>query len=270
MTFYLLDTWEKSFSEIWIKLKSFSLEKIHLKMLFAKCSPFCLVLNLSTSKHSSSHSYSDALNTLRLRHKVRHFPDNIFKCIFLNAKCRNVDWDFTEFCSQGSNKQYSSIGSDVVTWYGQADIPREVSDPKVFLLSSTNKHKLKWQQWHSEMTNDIISQIIVYLCVHGNTSRANSLIWCPRAEGLSIYWITQGLYPIYNHLKFYIHIWSYFMEISNRSLSNPTNNKLTDSPRLPRRGSRSGPRIFHETIKVLSLWRYSNGPWDNAASMAMP
>ena len=37
----------------------------------------------------------------------RHFGDDIFKCIFIN-----FDSNFTEVCSQRSNWQYSSIGSD--------------------------------------------------------------------------------------------------------------------------------------------------------------
>ena len=51
------------------------------------------------------------VNTLRLRQNSHHFPDDILKCIFLNE---NV-WvliKISQVCSQGSNQQYSSIGSD--------------------------------------------------------------------------------------------------------------------------------------------------------------
>ena len=37
----------KNFSEIWIKIRLFSIEKMHLKMLCAKWQPFCLGLNVS-------------------------------------------------------------------------------------------------------------------------------------------------------------------------------------------------------------------------------
>ena len=40
------------------------------------------------------------------------FKKAFFQMHFLDWNCINVDWDFTEICSQGSNKQYSSIGSD--------------------------------------------------------------------------------------------------------------------------------------------------------------
>ena len=43
------------------------------------------------------------LSILRPRPEGRHFPDGIFKCIFLEWKCVNFDWGFTEVCSQGSN-----------------------------------------------------------------------------------------------------------------------------------------------------------------------
>ena len=46
---------------------------------------------------------SHLLNTLRPRQDGRHFADDIFKCIFLEWKCLNSDYNFTEVCSQGSN-----------------------------------------------------------------------------------------------------------------------------------------------------------------------
>ena len=47
------------------------------------------------------------VNTLRPRQNGRHFEMH-----FLEWKCIKFDWDFTEVCTQGSNQQYSSIGSD--------------------------------------------------------------------------------------------------------------------------------------------------------------
>ena len=51
-------------------------------------------------------------NTLRPRQNGRHFADDIFKCIFSERKRLNSYLNFTEVCSQGSNQQYASIGSD--------------------------------------------------------------------------------------------------------------------------------------------------------------
>ena len=52
----------------------------------------------------------DPLNTLRPRQNGRHFADDTFKRIFL-MKMLEFWLNFTEVCSQRSNKQYSSIGS---------------------------------------------------------------------------------------------------------------------------------------------------------------
>ena len=62
-----------------------------------------------------------------------------------------------------------------------------------------------------------------------------------------------------------------YMELFDRNMQQinlKTNKYSIDDPRSPRRGSRSGPCVFHETIMVLSLWRQSGGPWDNEASLA--
>ena len=40
------------------------------------------------------------------------FPDDIFKCIFLNGNIKISIKKITEVCSQGSNQLFSSIGSD--------------------------------------------------------------------------------------------------------------------------------------------------------------
>ena len=52
---------------------------------------------------------SNAFNIFRPRRNGRHFPDNIFKCIFLNENVAILIKYLTEVCSQW---QYSSIGSD--------------------------------------------------------------------------------------------------------------------------------------------------------------
>ena len=49
-------------------------------------------------------------NTLSTRQNVRHFAEDIFKCIFFNEN--NFNSNFIEVCCQGSNYQYASIGSE--------------------------------------------------------------------------------------------------------------------------------------------------------------
>ena len=50
---------------------------------------------------------SGGFNTLRPRQNDRHFPDNIFQCIFLILIEISL-----KFVPKGSNQRYSSIGSD--------------------------------------------------------------------------------------------------------------------------------------------------------------
>ena len=42
----LIEPWETNFSKILIEIHTFSLKKMHLKMLFGKWQPFCLSLNV--------------------------------------------------------------------------------------------------------------------------------------------------------------------------------------------------------------------------------
>ena len=46
--------------------------------------------------------------TLRQRQNSRDFVDDIFKCMFMK---KFFYYNFTGICSQGSNWQYSSMGS---------------------------------------------------------------------------------------------------------------------------------------------------------------
>ena len=46
----------------------------------------------------------------------RHFAGGVFKCIFMNEKFCILIWIFTEFCSWGSDWQFSSIGSGHGLW----------------------------------------------------------------------------------------------------------------------------------------------------------
>ena len=52
------------------------------------------------------------VNILRPKQNGHHFTDDIFKRIFVEWKLSYFGSNFTEICSQGSNYQYTSIGSD--------------------------------------------------------------------------------------------------------------------------------------------------------------
>ena len=69
--------------------------------------------------------------------------------------------------------------------------------------------------------------------------------------------------------------WGYFKEMCNKlhwilqriyrlKVCNPRAFALSMRCRL----SRSHPRVFHETITVISLWRHNGCPWDNEESIA--
>ena len=104
-------------------------------------------------------------------------------------------------------------------------------------------------------------------------SKATNSIKCPRAEGPSIYWITQGLLITNNCVPQYI--WGFLVEMCKKShwilrriyrliVCNRRAFLLSRRCRV----TRSRPRVFRETITVIWLWRHNNGPWDNAESIA--
>ena len=76
-----------------------------------------------------------------------------------------------------------------------ADFPRDVCltvsrNHAVFLLSSTNVY-LTQQIWSFEIINPMIYQRMAYPRAREVASQATNSIRCPRADGASIYWITQ-------------------------------------------------------------------------------
>ena len=83
------------------------------------------------------------INTLRWRQNGHHFPDDIFKWIFLNENT----WISIkiEVCSQGSNQQYSSIGSD----YGLALVRWQT-------IIWTNEGLVYWCKYVSLCLNELI------------------------------------------------------------------------------------------------------------------
>ena len=81
-----------------ISIWNFSLKKMYLKVLYAKCEPFCSGLNVLTSFWIQKSSlfclwvkvtmkyweFAVLINTLRPGQNGRHFPDDVFKYIFLH------------------------------------------------------------------------------------------------------------------------------------------------------------------------------------------
>ena len=119
----------------------------------------------------------------------------------------------------------------------------------------------------------MIYQRMAYPRAHEVASQATNSVRCPRAEGQSIYWITQGLYLNYNCIPQFIR--GYFAEMCNKThwilqriyrLTLCNRRAVALSRRW--RVSRSRPRVFRETITVISLWRHNSGPWDNVESIA--
>ena len=102
----LIGTLGTNFNEILIEIRKFSFKKMGLNVSFAKWQSFCLGLNVL--KHSPESNFTRStcecnmfggynffkiittaprvqwVSTLRLGQNGQHFPDNIFKCIFLN------------------------------------------------------------------------------------------------------------------------------------------------------------------------------------------
>ena len=107
---------------------------------------------------------------------------------------------------------------------------------------------------------------------HDVASQAIDSLRCPRAEGPSIYWITQGLYLTYNCVPQYI--WGSFAEMCNKShlfLLRIFRLKVCNRRAFPLsrrcRVSRSRSRVFRETLTVISLWRHKSGLNDNGESI---
>ena len=77
-----------NFSEIVIKIHTFSFKKMPLKMLSGKWRPFCISLNvLNLRHHVGSSSLCESIDySLRLRQIDNYFADHIFKFNFLNEK----------------------------------------------------------------------------------------------------------------------------------------------------------------------------------------
>ena len=71
-------------------------------------SPWSTVSNVYMMYMTAPHRVQP-LNTLRPSQDGRHFPDDIFKCIFFQWKYINFDYDFTEISSQDPNNNIPSL-----------------------------------------------------------------------------------------------------------------------------------------------------------------
>ena len=114
---------------------------------------------------------------------------------------------------------------------------------------------------------------MAYPRAHDVAGQATNTIRCPRAEVPSIYWITQGVYLDYNCVPQFI--LGYFAEMGYKShgilqriyrLTHCNRRAFVLSIRC--RLSHSRPRVFRETITVITLWRHNSNPWDNGESTA--
>ena len=84
--------------------------------------------NLNNTKHNWSvciFYMAHWFNTLRSRQSGRYFPDDIFKCIFLNENM-SFDKDFTQFCFYGWINNIPALVW-IMAWHQQGDKP--LSEP---------------------------------------------------------------------------------------------------------------------------------------------
>ena len=65
------------------------------------CSTACAILMSSHVIDSSIRLWDECINTLRQRQNGRHFPDNIFKCIFLNENVWILNTIWLKFVPKG-------------------------------------------------------------------------------------------------------------------------------------------------------------------------
>ena len=145
-----LDPFITIFSEILIKIQNFSLTKMHLKISSAKWRPFCpgggvnpchanFILRICISYHFSTLRWNrlqvveilpcggqGSINTLRLRQNGHHFPDDIFKCIFLNEYVWIMIKVSLKFVPKGPINNIPSL-VQIMAWRRPGDKP--LSEP---------------------------------------------------------------------------------------------------------------------------------------------
>ena len=172
----------------------------------------------------------------------------------------------------------------MVTRYGQADVPREVSGRRadrrsapaadfprdVFVQYKCIVNTTKVKLWNYK-SNDLPANGLPTRAWSRQPSHQLDKVSEGRRPGHLLN--NPGLYLTYNCHPQYI--WGYFAEKWNKShwilqriyrLTVYNRRAFALSRRC--RVSRSRPRVFRETITVISLWRHNSGPWDNAESIA--
>ena len=134
------------FIEILIKIWRFPFRKMHnLKMLFARCWPFCL-----------SHTAHWNINKMIFYRQLLNFFFLLFE-----RKILNVDKNFNQLCSYGSSFQLVIIIYVMAwCWTGDKPIPEPVmaqnTDKWVHYQSPLHYSEVKWALRHfsSPATND--------------------------------------------------------------------------------------------------------------------
>ena len=103
----------------------FSFKKMCLKMLCAKCHSFCLCLNVLT--------HQVPFNTLRPKQHGCHFPEDIFKHIFLNDNIWILIKISLKFIPKGPINNIPAL-VQIMAWHRPDDKP--LSEPMMARLPS--------------------------------------------------------------------------------------------------------------------------------------
>ena len=143
-------------------------------------------INRWTSERGCNHV---VLNTLGPEQNDRHFPDDIFKCIFLNE---NVWISIKVSVKFVPNGQISNIPAlvQIMTWRHSGDMP--LSEPMmVSLLTHICITRPQWDNYLSMTVTDIIEppysptvQLFVKFCNNYNFRLycIDSILFCGRNE----------------------------------------------------------------------------------------
>ena len=113
---------------------------------------FCLSLNMLIISISpkipeplfTKKCLSDKLNTLRPRQNGRHFPDNIFKCIFFNENVSISIKNSLKFVPKGSINNIPAL-VQIMAWCQPGDKPS--TEPMMFCLLTYMGHSASMSQW---------------------------------------------------------------------------------------------------------------------------
>ena len=101
--------------------------KMHLKMLYAKCLPFCSMA---------------LLLALRLRQNGHHFADDRLKCIFFNENVSISINISLKFDPKGPNNNIPAL-VQIMAWHRPGDKP--LSELK--MVSFQTQKWITWPQW---------------------------------------------------------------------------------------------------------------------------